>query len=89
MSNYEGLSLEGKRALVFGGTSGLGNSIAIGFARAGADVVAVSRRGEEVEKTATEIRALGRHTVEATADVTSRSDLQRVIDLMVRATWAN
>ena len=44
MSHYEGLSLEGKRALVFGCTSGLGYSIAIGFAQAGADVVAVSRR---------------------------------------------
>jgi NAD(P)-dependent dehydrogenase (short-subunit alcohol dehydrogenase family) len=69
---------------VFGGTSGLGNSIALGFAQAGADVVAVSRRGGEVKKTAAEIRALGRRTVEATADVTSRSDIQRVIDLMLR-----
>jgi NAD(P)-dependent dehydrogenase (short-subunit alcohol dehydrogenase family) len=83
MSLYEGLSLKGKRALVFGGTSGLGNSIALGFAQAGADVVAVSRRGGEVEQTAREIRALGRQTVEATADVTSRSDIQRVIELMV------
>jgi NAD(P)-dependent dehydrogenase (short-subunit alcohol dehydrogenase family) len=47
VSNYKGLSLEGQRALVFGGTSGLGHSIAIGFAQAGADVVAVSRRGGE------------------------------------------
>jgi NAD(P)-dependent dehydrogenase (short-subunit alcohol dehydrogenase family) len=84
VSNYKGLSLEGHRALVFGGTSGLGHSIAIGFAKAGADVVAVSRRGEEVEKTAAEIRVLGRQTMEATADVTSRSDIQSVIDLMVR-----
>ena len=84
MSNYTGLSLDGKCALVFGGTSGLGNSIALGFAQAGADVVPVSRRGGEVKKTAADIRALGRRTVEATADVTSRSDIQRVIDLMLR-----
>jgi NAD(P)-dependent dehydrogenase (short-subunit alcohol dehydrogenase family) len=45
--------LEGKRALIFGGTSGLGKSIALGFAEAGADVVPVSRRPEEVHKTAT------------------------------------
>ncbi|PYV06294.1 MAG: hypothetical protein DMG26_03550, partial [Acidobacteria bacterium] len=44
---YKGLSLEGKKALVFGGTSGLGKSIALGFAEAGADVVPVSRRSEE------------------------------------------
>ncbi len=81
---YKGLSLEGKKALVFGGTSGLGKSIALGFAEAGADVVPVSRRAEEVHKTATEIRALGRRTLELTADVTRREDIQRVIDAMLR-----
>ncbi len=79
---YKGLNLEGKKALVFGGTSGLGKSIAQGFAEAGADVVAVSRRAEEVQKTAAEIRALGRRTLELTADVTRREDIQRVIDKM-------
>ncbi len=82
MAYYKGLSLEGKRALVFGGTSGLGKSIALGFAEAGADVVPVSRRAEEVQKTAGEIRALGRRTMELTADVTRREEIQRVIDRM-------
>jgi len=82
MAYYKGLSLEGKRALVFGGTSGLGKSIALGFAEAGADVVPVSRRAEEVQKTAGEIRALGRRTMELTADVTHREEIQRVIDRM-------
>ena len=77
---YKGLSLEGKRALVFGGTSGLGKSIALGLAEAGADVVPVSRRAEEVSKAAAEIRALGRRTLELTADVTRREEIQRVID---------
>ncbi|PYU97494.1 MAG: 2-deoxy-D-gluconate 3-dehydrogenase, partial [Acidobacteria bacterium] len=81
---YKGLSLEGKKALVFGGTSGLGKSIALGFAEAGADVVPVSRRAEEVSKAAGEIRALGRRTLESTADVTKREDIQRVIDRMLR-----
>ncbi len=81
---YKGLSLEGKRALVFGGTSGLGKSIALGYAEAGADVVPVSRRAEEVKKTAGEIRALGRKTLELSADVTRREDIQRVIDQMVK-----
>jgi NAD(P)-dependent dehydrogenase (short-subunit alcohol dehydrogenase family) len=77
---YQGLSLEGKRALVFGGTSGLGKSIALGFAEAGADVAPVSRRAEEVAKTAAEIRSLGRRALEATADVTRRDDIQHVIE---------
>ncbi|MBZ5565045.1 MAG: SDR family oxidoreductase [Acidobacteriia bacterium] len=80
MSYYKGFSLEGKRALVWGGTSGLGKSIALGLAEAGADAVPVSRRAEEVRKTAQEIRALGRRTLELTGDVTRREDIQQVID---------
>ena len=76
--------MQGKRALIFGGTSGLGKSIALGFAEAGADVVAVGRRPEEVRKTAAEIRALDRNTLEAPADVTERSGIQRVVDAMLK-----
>lgn len=83
MDYYQGLSLAGKRALVFGGTSGIGHSIAVGLAEAGADVVPVSRRFEEVLKAAEEIRGLGRRTLELTADVTCRADIQRVVDRMV------
>jgi hypothetical protein len=61
-SYFKGLSLDGKIALVIGGTSGIGKAIAWGLAEAGADVVAVSRRAEEGRKTAEEIRALGRRT---------------------------
>ena len=84
MNYYKGSSLEGKRALVFGGTAGIGNSIAIGLAEAGADVVPVSRRLEEVLKAAEEIRGLGRRTLEFTADITRRADIERVVDRMVR-----
>jgi NAD(P)-dependent dehydrogenase (short-subunit alcohol dehydrogenase family) len=82
VSYYRGLSLEGRRALVFGGTSGLGKAISTGLAQAGADVVPVGRRPEEVRKTAEEIRALGRTSLEVTADVTRREDIQRAIDAM-------
>jgi NAD(P)-dependent dehydrogenase (short-subunit alcohol dehydrogenase family) len=80
---YNGFNLAGKRALVFGGTSGIGKSIAIGLAEAGADVVAVSRRADAVSEIAAEIRALGRNTLETTADVTRRDDIQRVIVRML------
>ncbi len=81
---YKGLNLDGRRALVFGGTSGLGKSIAIGLAEAGADVVPVSRRAEEVHKAATEIRDLGRNSLELTANVTRREDVQRAVDRMLQ-----
>src|SRR5277367_4373643 len=48
LMTYKGFDLKGKRALVFGGTSGIGKSITIGLAEAGADVVAVSRRADAV-----------------------------------------
>jgi NAD(P)-dependent dehydrogenase (short-subunit alcohol dehydrogenase family) len=79
---YKDLSLDGKRALVFGGTSGLGKAISIGLAEAGAAVVPVSRRAEEVAKAAAAVRALGRESIEIAADVTRRQDIQRVIDRM-------
>lgn len=85
MAYYKGLSLDGKKALVFGGTSGLGRSIAIGFAESGADVAALSRRAEEVAKTASEIRALGRKAVELTVDVTRREDVQHAVDAVKNA----
>ena len=84
VSHYKGLSLDGKRALVFGGTSGLGKAISIGFAEAGADVVPVGRRLEEVRATAGEIRQFGRNSLELTADITRREDVQRVIDGMLK-----
>ncbi|HET7213734.1 MAG TPA: SDR family NAD(P)-dependent oxidoreductase, partial [Terriglobia bacterium] len=84
MPSYKGLDLEGKRALVFGGTSGLGKAIALGFAEAGADVVAVGRRAEQVQGTVHEIRATGRHTLEMTGDVTDRAQIQKVIDKMLQ-----
>lgn len=83
MSHYKGLSLKGKCALVFGGTSGLGKAIAVGFAEAGANVVAVGRRAEEVQRTAQEIKAAGRRTFEMTGDVTNRPQIQAVIDRML------
>jgi len=52
-------SLEGKIALVTGGTRGIGKAIAIAFARAGASVVVVSRKQEAVDATVAELRAVG------------------------------
>ena len=55
-------SLEGKTAIVTGGGTGIGKSIAIEFARAGADVALCSRKLEHLEPVAREIAGLGRRT---------------------------
>lgn len=52
-------SLEGRIALVTGGTRGIGKAIALAFARAGAKVVTVSRKQEAVDATVAELRAAG------------------------------
>jgi NAD(P)-dependent dehydrogenase (short-subunit alcohol dehydrogenase family) len=71
-------SLEGKTAVVVGGTSGIGQALALGLAEAGADVIATSRREEAVEATAKQIEALGRKTLHVTSDVAERSSLERL-----------
>lgn len=77
---YAPLDLSGKLAVVIGGTSGIGRAIAHGLADAGADVVATSRRIEEVGKTAAEIEAKGRKTLRAASDVTDLKSLEAVRD---------
>lgn len=72
--------LSGKCAVVVGGTSGLGQAIALALAEAGADVVATSRRHGEVSRTASQIEKLGRRTLRIETDVCSRASLQRLHD---------
>jgi NAD(P)-dependent dehydrogenase (short-subunit alcohol dehydrogenase family) len=78
--SYSALELNGKVAVVIGGTSGIGRAIALGFAQAGADVIPTSRRAEQVAETAREIEALGRRSLRVTSDVSDRASLQRVLN---------
>ena len=70
------MNLNGRCAVVIGGTSGIGQALALGLAREGADVVAASRSEEGVRETAGGIAALGRRTLELTADVQDRASLE-------------
>jgi NAD(P)-dependent dehydrogenase (short-subunit alcohol dehydrogenase family) len=82
---YSKLELNGKVAVVVGGTSGIGRAIAHGFAQAGADVIPTSRRAEQVETTAGEIESLGRRSLRVTSDVSDRQSLERVLSEAVQA----
>src|ERR1035438_2991784 len=76
--------LNGRVAVVTGGTTGLGHAIALGLAEAGADVVASSRRLERMEKVAAEIEALARRTLRAASDVASRDSLLALHDAVLK-----
>ena len=82
---YSKLDLNGKSAVVIGGTSGIGRAIALGLAEAGADVAPTSRRQDQVDSTAREIEALGRRSLRATSDVVDRDSLQQLLDAAVSA----
>ncbi len=69
------LDLTGKVAVVIGGTSGIGKTMAIGLAEAGADVVACSRRLDAADPVAVEIEKHGRRTLRLAADVADRPSL--------------
>jgi NAD(P)-dependent dehydrogenase (short-subunit alcohol dehydrogenase family) len=83
--SYAPLELNEKVAVVIGGTSGIGRAIAHGLAEAGADVVATSRRAEQVDAAAKEIEERGRRTLRITSDVADRSSLQKLLDESIAA----
>ena len=68
-------SLTGKTALVTGASKGIGASIAIAMAQAGADVVLVGRSQDSLSATRTAIENLGRATETLIADVESRDQI--------------
>ena len=55
------LPLAGKRAVVTGATRGIGRSIALALAEAGADVAVCARSSSELTELAAHIHQLGRH----------------------------
>jgi NAD(P)-dependent dehydrogenase (short-subunit alcohol dehydrogenase family) len=75
--------LSGKTAVVVGGTSGIGLAMAIGLAEAGANVVASSRRAEQVAEAAAAIESKGVKSLRLTSDVGDRASLQALLDQTV------
>jgi NAD(P)-dependent dehydrogenase (short-subunit alcohol dehydrogenase family) len=78
------LSLGGKTAVVIGGSSGIGRTLSLGLADAGADVVASSRRREMVDEVASEIERRERQTLRLASDVRDRPSLEALLAASIR-----
>jgi 3-oxoacyl-[acyl-carrier protein] reductase len=84
MATKSPFSLEGKTAIVTGGGTGIGKSIAIEFARAGADVALCSRKIEHLEPVAKEITNLGRRSFAMPVDVRQEEQVKAVVERAVQ-----
>jgi len=76
---YKLLDLTGKVAVIVGGSTGIGRTIALGLAEGGADVVSSARRTELVNELAGEIEKMGKKTLRVTCDVADRSSLENLL----------
>jgi NAD(P)-dependent dehydrogenase (short-subunit alcohol dehydrogenase family) len=78
------MDLSDRVAVVIGGTSGLGRTLALGLAEAGANVVASGRRQELVEEVSGQIRALGRETLTQSVNVSDRKSIDALRDAVMQ-----
>ncbi|TGU23411.1 SDR family NAD(P)-dependent oxidoreductase, partial [Mesorhizobium sp. M4B.F.Ca.ET.150.01.1.1] len=73
MGVFDRLRLDGKQVFITGGSRGLGREMALGLAEAGADITMAGRTAESLDKTAGDIRALGRKVATIVADMSDPS----------------
>lgn len=88
--NYSKIfNLEGKKAIVTGGSRGIGKALAEGLAAHGADVAIIVRSTvDRAEAVATEIKAAGRDAMVIKADVSNETDIKRAVDEVI-ARWGH
>ncbi len=77
MSVLDRFRLDGKTLFITGGSRGLGREMALAIASAGADVALTGRDAESLNRTADEIRKLGRVATPIVADIGSMPDCER------------
>ncbi len=76
--------LEGKNAIVTGGSQGIGTAVSLDLAREGANVCLTYRRhGEEAERIAAEIREMGRKALALQCDIAVFDEAKAVVDAAV------
>jgi 3-oxoacyl-[acyl-carrier protein] reductase len=83
MTTSSPFSIAGKTAIVTGGGVGIGKSIALEFARAGADVAVCSRKLENCEAVTKAIRDLGRRSFAMAVDVRNEDQVKAMVERAV------
>lgn len=84
MDILEQFRVTGKNAIITGGARGIGKSIAVALAQAGANIAIVDLDKEVSEQTAQEITKLGVKTMTVQTDVTKPDDVGRMVDTVVK-----
>ena len=77
--------LDGRVALVTGGSRGIGRAVALALAHAGADVVVAARKEADLASVADELRAAGRRALAVPAHLGRRADVERLFDTALDA----
>ena len=80
MSDLKQFSLENKVTLITGASRGIGRATALAFAKAGSDIILTSRKVEDLEKVASEIRGEGRRALVINAHLGKMEDVRKVAD---------
>jgi 2-deoxy-D-gluconate 3-dehydrogenase len=83
--DYPDFSLEDQVAIVTGGSKGIGRSLALCLAHAGADVIVTGRTRSELEEACAEIEGLGRKALWVEMDVRHSADCQKMVDRVVES----
>jgi NAD(P)-dependent dehydrogenase (short-subunit alcohol dehydrogenase family) len=76
-------SLKGKVALVTGGSRGIGQAIAFGFAKVGAKVIITSRKAQDLEATAAQIRTFGGEVLVLPAHLGKMEEIKKMVDAVM------
>jgi dehydrogenase/reductase SDR family member 4 len=77
--------LDGRVALVTGGSRGIGRAVALALAQAGADVVVAARKAQDLDAVADEVRALGRRGLAVPAHLARPAEIDRLFESTLKA----
>jgi NAD(P)-dependent dehydrogenase (short-subunit alcohol dehydrogenase family) len=84
MKNMTLFDLSGKKALVTGGSIGIGRGFALALAQAGADVAIVARNEVAGNSVVDEIKAMGRDSLFVKCDVSAKDQVQKMVQTVVK-----